>query len=166
MITTSGVAPASARFPACERGTRKAVAAQTGEKLSLECATAIYIQGLTYRIVRNTHAMISTEVDPQPIRYLYGTPHGDPLPVDVVGLVRLLPRLRRPARRWSPILGKESSQQTVLEMLMQLAIRDDLRCLGSLSQRVFVALSHRYTVSACLHRLPQLASVVRGSWTK
>ena len=66
--------------------------AQAGDQLALERSTALDIQGLVDRLVRDPHGLIIGEIDPQPVGDLLRAPRRRPPPVLTARLVPSLPR--------------------------------------------------------------------------
>src|SRR6266511_3915162 len=91
----------AARLRARPRHPQRAPGPQTGDELTLERASALHVQGLVDRLVRDPHRLIIGEVDPEPICDLLWTPRLRPAPVLTATVPTTGETHSRPSRRVS-----------------------------------------------------------------
>lgn len=108
-----------------------AASTQAGDQLAFQRSTALDIEGLVDRLMRDPHRLIIRELDRQPACDLLWAPGGGPAPVLAARLVPAVPR-QGPRPRDELAAGcADHSGQPVLHVLAQPLVHHQLGGLGA-----------------------------------
>src|SRR6266542_272595 len=135
----------AARLRARPRHPQRAPGPQTGDELTLERASALHVQGLVDRRVRDPHRLIIGEVDPEPICDLLWTPRLRPAPVLTATVPTTGETHSRPRRRLA-VWSRDRAGEPLLHVLAQRVVGGELRDLRAARAPLCVPLRGRRAV--------------------
>src|SRR6266540_53575 len=135
----------AARLRASARYAQRAPGPQTGDELALERASALHVQGLVDRLMRDPHRLIIGEVDPEPIRDLLRTPRPRPAPVLTTAVATTIEAHSRPGHRLA-VGSRDRAGEPVLHVRPQRVVRGELRDLRAARAALRVPLRCRRAV--------------------
>ena len=137
--------PLAASSAAGSGHTQRPPGPQTGRQLAPQRSSALHVQRLVDRLMRDPHRLIIREIDPQAGRDLLGAPRPRPAAIRAAAVTPA-----DPAYPWTrdrgPVRPLDHAGETVLDVASQLFVAGELRGLRTLGAPISVPLRSRDAV--------------------
>ena len=138
--------PARAVSGASARDPQRPAGPQARDQLALERASALHVERLVDRLVRDPHRRIIGELELEPLGDLLRAPRAHPPPVLSARLVAALPRPRDRPCRGRAVRQAHLAREALLHVLTQPRVGSELGRLGPPRDQLGLPLRHRRPV--------------------